>query len=141
MLLSQLFEDTDTIKATMPSVIHWISDQPNDPIVWVDVAKLDDGWKKDRDLHVGPGGNGGIRGRHARFGEWIREGHPVRMPQCSLIRHDPRGGVAFGNGRHRFSWCRDHGVTALPVTVCEGDRIAFRRQYGMAGRMSTLHAE
>jgi hypothetical protein len=63
------------------------------------------------------------------------------MPQCSLIRHDPRGGVAFGNGRHRFSWCRDHGVTALPVTVNPDDRIEFHRLYGTGARLSTLHAE
>jgi hypothetical protein len=103
--------------------------------VWVDVAKLDASWRKD-DLYIGPGGEGGIRTRYPDFGKWLAAEHvPVGLPEVSLGWKDH---VVFGNGRHRFSWMRDHGAQALPVMVPSEMAQAFRQRFGTPLRQTTL---
>ncbi|CAM6054972.1 unnamed protein product [Sphagnum tenellum] len=46
-----------------------------------------------------PGGGGdSIKGRYARFGEWLKEDIPVEMPEVSIS--DWRDCATFSNGRH-----------------------------------------
>lgn len=102
---------------------------------WIDVARLNASWSKDS-CYVGPNGADGIGRRYAAFGEWLAEGNgPVEMPEVALTVW---GYVGFGNGRHRFSWMRDHGVTALPVLIPVEDAEAFEERFGTSQRQSIL---
>jgi hypothetical protein len=95
-------------------------------IIWVSVAKLDASWQKEPPSYYLPPGAGTYIGR------WLLAQSPrcrVKMPDIGWVpdvTRDARGRaigetgqyhVAFGNGRHRTAWMRDHGATALPVVV------------------------
>jgi hypothetical protein len=109
---------------------------PANPWVWIDVARLDAAWQGSTQ-YVGFGGqavSGGsvMPDRYEGFGLWLKPGVDVHMPFVSLEGE----GVAFNNGRHRFAWCRDHGVAALPVEVCEAELAAFAERFGTESRVS-----
>lgn len=105
--------------------------------VWVDVAKLDASWRKD-DLYIGPGGEGGIRTRYPDFGRWLASADaPVGLPEVSIGWKDE---VVFGNGRHRFSWMRDHGAKAVPVMVPAERALDFETRFGTSLRRTVLAA-
>ncbi len=95
----------------IPFAEGWEDVEP-DVVVWVDVAAFDAAWR-DTDQWIGPGGIGGQDNRYATFGAWFAEGHPVHM--CNVWVTD--GEIGFTNGRHRFAWLRDHGVTAIPMQI------------------------
>jgi hypothetical protein len=84
-----------------------------DRIVWVIVRKFDELWECDGDYYLSPHN---ASYKYQRFGEWLAANASivkVDMPHVSLNE----GIATFTDGRHRFAWCRDHGVRALPVTV------------------------
>lgn len=85
----------------------------SDRIVWVNVAKLDAAWKWDSSYYLAPNV---IDAKHERFDRWLAENamtERIEIPHISVYQ----GIASFTDGRHRFSWFRDHGVRAMPVTV------------------------
>ncbi len=50
---------------------------------------------------------------YCRFGRWQKKGDPIEMPEVCVQPST----VSFANGRHRFSWMRNHGVKTLPIAV------------------------
>lgn len=95
-------------------------------IVNVNVAKLDAAWSKDVDFYVGPNGQGGIKSRYPNFGEWLQTADSM---EASEVYVRDNGEIAFTNGRHRFAWLRDHGVTVMPVAM-HPDAIANAKKFG-----------
>ena len=93
----------------------WIKENERDPVVWVDVERLDLAWRCTKE-YVGLHGTGAaISGRYKKFGEWLaRAERAVEMPTIRL-RDD--GQVSFTDGRHRFAWLRDHGLKRIPVAA------------------------
>lgn len=118
--------------------IRWVSfpsrpNTPPDETVWVSVAKFDASWKKNREQYVGPGGSGAaIEGRYAKFGTWIESGEAVWIPWVGL----ESGEICFTDGRHRFSWLRDHGVQSVPIDVDPEIADEIRRRFGTTERAS-----
>lgn len=122
-------------------IVRWQPARPRlvengeDSIIWVDVEKLDAAWQKDKENYIGPGGVGAaIGGRYAAFGEWLGLGlEKVMTPEVYIIPNSMpnsySGVVAFGNGRHRFSWCRDHGAKSIPVQIDTEQLDEFRKRY------------
>jgi hypothetical protein len=109
---------------------------PANPSVWIDVARLDAAWRGSQQ-YVGFGGQAVPGGsakpeRYEGFGLWLEPGVDVHMPFVSLEDE----GVSFTNGRHRFAWCRDHGVAALPVEVCAAELAAFAERFGTKSGVS-----
>lgn len=137
MRLVDLFEEQK------PGKIAWVPPYPrliadgSDAIVWIDITKLDRSFQQDTGFYVGPGGEGGIDDRYDRFGEWLAQGIPVKMPEVGL---NWRGEIGFGNGRHRYAWMRDHGAKALPVTVPAEEADDIRRRFGTRLRATVLRA-
>jgi hypothetical protein len=110
----------------------------NDVPVWIDIQALDHSWAQD-ELHVGQGGEGGMKRRYDGFGRWIASATvPVQMPEVALSH---RNEVAFTNGRHRFSWLRDHGAEAMPVLVDKSQAGEFARRFGTSVRITKYHPE
>lgn len=106
--------------------------------VWIDIQALDHSWAQD-ELHVGQGGEGGMKRRYVGFGEWIASATvPVQMPEISLGH---RNEVVFTNGRHRFSWLRDHGAEAMPVLVDIAHAAEVARRFGTSVRHTKFRSE
>lgn len=88
-------------------------DVETDPVLWISPAKFDIEWRKS-DHWVGPGGTpGGLGERYPRAGEWILSGKPIDMCQIWINEE----GIGFTDGRHRFAWLRDYGLSAMPVQL------------------------
>lgn len=101
--------------------------------VMLDVAKVEQGWRKDRGFHIGPGGTGdAIRGRYERFGEFLKSGTPIEMPEIGTTQG---GRVVFTNGRHRFAVLRDQGVHELPFMVSREEAPAIVQQFGARSQL------
>ena len=111
------------------------NDEP-DAVVWVSVEKLDQAWMKGDNLYIGHGGSGAaIEDRYVRFGQWLfKTAKPVEMPIVSLNGD----GVAFTDGRHRFAWLRDHGVSAIPVQVPPEEATKFEKRFGTSKKVSIV---
>jgi hypothetical protein len=119
--------------------LRWALKRPQDEtvvpdaVVSIDVARLDEAWRGDGSYYVAFGGHGGSEERYARTGERFMDGVEAWMPEACL---EADGTVTFADGRHRFAWCRDHGVGAMPVAVCRECEAEVRRRFGTDGRVS-----
>lgn len=86
-----------------------------DPVIWLDVGKMETAFRRNAEQYVGKGGSGaGQPSRYAHVGAFIASGYPVFMPHISLHSGDI---IWFTDGRHRFAWVRDHCARAIPVTT------------------------
>src|SRR5437016_472181 len=106
-------DNEQSAQPVVPSTIKWKRQWGgNDRVVWVIVRKIDKAWRND----PVPGYYipHGACYEHP-FRDWLERGsHKERawMPHIGFY-----GFVSFVDGRHRFAWCRDHGVKAMPVSV------------------------
>ncbi len=118
--------------------IEWVRQwRRTDVIVWVNVAKLNESWKRDRGYYVARGARTRIASpqRYRAVAKWVASGRRMWMPHVSL---DGNGNVSFTDGRHRFAWMRDHGVKALPVTTERDQAEALRKRFGSKRRSCYL---
>lgn len=111
----------------VPESYEWKKMIGADVEVMIDVAKLDASFANDPEFYVGQGGAGGIKGRYERFGHWLEGGQAVGMPEVCLT---DKGEVSFMNGRHRFAWMRDNGVSTMPVAVPANYVDAVKERFG-----------
>jgi len=97
-------------------------------VVWVDVDKFDEEWKRTNpETYIGKGGTGHtISNRYGRFQEFLKTGEAVEMPEVGLTPEDLGIPIRLGftNGRHRFAVLRDMGLKSIPVSV---DRKQFEK--------------
>ncbi|MBM6595415.1 hypothetical protein [Microvirga pudoricolor] len=121
--------------------LKWVLKRPQDetvapdPEVWIDVARLDEAWRGGGSYYVAFAGQGGSEERVARAGERLTDGLETYMPEICL---EADGTVTFADGRHRFAWCRDHGVSVMPVAVCRECEDEVRRRFGTDSRASQV---
>lgn len=109
-----------------------------DPVVWVSVRALDEAWCTAKD-YIGRGGAGSQHpGRYDRFGKFFVNARFVFMPTVAL---DDEGAVSFTDGRHRFSWLRDHGLHSLPIEVPEHQACVFETRFGTVERIGSVVCE
>ena len=101
-------------------------------VVNVNVADVDTAWSKNASSYIsGPESPNifkrGNSDRYTLFGEFFKTGKPVEMSEIYL---DHFNELNFSNGRHRFSWMRDHGVKSLPVVVPAEQAELFKQKFG-----------
>ncbi len=107
-----------------------------EPVVWLDIAKVEASFACSSDHYVGKGGSGaGQPSRYANIGRHFRSGHPMWMPHLGL---DDDQLISFADGRHRFAWVRDHGAAAIPVTTTLEEEQELLRRFGSALRETIL---
>jgi hypothetical protein len=98
----------------MHEVVKWNHQWacPNDSIVWVIVKRLDEAWRKDKGCYLPPGSC-----LNNRVGEWLVKlaAAKERLPMSLIGYYEEK--IMFTDGRHRFGWCRDNGIRAMPVSV------------------------
>jgi hypothetical protein len=111
----------------------------DDPIVWIDVEKIEAAWRSEGSQYLGldvrrwP--SSGMPYRYKRFGNWVLKNRdPIKMPTACM----DTGVLGFTDGRHRFAWCRDHGIKALPMTTSTYTLVEFASRFGTAIRKSEL---
>jgi hypothetical protein len=124
----------------MSRIIRWTPERRGDDrVLWISVSKLDAAWRRDRGNYLATGGGevDGIHFRYKRFGIWLYHAQvKIWMPH---IGADGRC-VSFTDGRHRFTWLRDRGVVALPVSVAPCEFFSMARRYGTRTRVCRLPA-
>lgn len=85
-------------------------------LVNIDVAKLDEAFKRDSAFYVGPDGVGGINGRYSRVKQFITDNQTF---EASSVIIGSDGSVGFENGRHRYAALRDASNRVIPVAMDE----------------------
>lgn len=107
-----------------------------EPVVWLDIAKVEASFARTGDHYVGKGGSGaGQPSRFANIGRHFRSGRPMWMPHLGL---DENLLISFTDGRHRFAWVRDHGAAAIPVTTSLEEEQELLRRFGSTLRETIL---
>lgn len=142
MRLFDIFESdapTQAIEWVVPKACRGLVERGEEVVVWADVGKIEASWRTDRNFYVGPGGtHNAIGSRYPNFGAWLKGGKPVEMSECTV---DYVGRAYFGNGRHRFSWMRDHGAQAVPVIVPAEQADEFQEKFGTSLRQTVIRSE
>lgn len=86
-----------------------------DRLVNVNVAPFEANFKGSTGFYVGEGGTGAsIGNRYQQFGEFQKTAPSIEAPQVAV---DAKGNVMFGNGRHRYAFMRDSGLTQIPMAM------------------------
>jgi hypothetical protein len=120
----------------LPTVIRWVRQWGgSDRVVWVIVRKIDAAWRADpiSGYYIPRGAC-----RKNRFGDWLEKYSGTRKAWMPHIGYYG-GFVSFTDGRHRFAWCRDHCVRAMPVSVESKQQAELiGRLFGSASRMCRL---
>lgn len=107
-----------------------------DPVIWLDVSKMEAGFQRNKEQYVGENGSGaGQFSRYAKIGNHFTSGHPMFMPHISLREEDV---IWFTDGRHRFAWIRDHGALAIPVTTSPQLIEPLSKSFGTSIRECTV---
>lgn len=115
--------------------IEWTPQLEEDAIVWISVKKFDLLWSLERDDYIKNPPAPEHQEKYQRFGAWFLKNHEaIIMPHISLFAD----GFSFSNGRNRFSWLRDRGLKALPVTTDREEALALRRLAGTRSRKSRI---
>jgi hypothetical protein len=117
-------------------VVKWMKFSPPDDdatIVWVDVSKIDEAWRASApDAYLEQGS--GSRETYEYLRDAVKSGAILRMPRLQFLREFPNAPrVSLVDGRHRFSFMRDHGAAALPMTI-EDDQAGLVDKYLLAPR-------
>ncbi len=120
-------------KWTSVDGVKWIqgkqSENIGDVVVNIDVQKMNEGFRKNKDQFIDADGKGGIGNRYDRFKDFLKTGKAIEMPEVALDTYG-QGAVQFVNGRHRFSVMRDKGIKTIPVAVIKKDAEEFKRLFG-----------
>jgi hypothetical protein len=125
-------------------IIPWVAtpygpgweDLDPEPIVWLEVEKVEASFALNIHHYVGRGGVGaGQPSRYVNIGRHFLSGRPIWMPHLGIGEHHH---ISFTDGRHRFAWIRDHGAIALPATTSLEDVVELGRRFGSSLRETSL---
>ncbi len=83
-------------------------------VVLVNAHKFDQAFKRDINFYVGAQGKGGIGKRYESFGKWLQDGDSMIASTVDVMSD---GKAVFTNGRHRYAYLRDQGLTRIPVAM------------------------
>lgn len=91
----------------------------NRVLAHIKVEPFEQKFKKDW-AYIGPNGKDGIRNRYNDFGKWLLD-NPTTPIEAPLVSIDKEGNVGFTNGRHRYAYLRDKGITHIPMSISATD--------------------
>ena len=114
-------------EANLPAISFKKSElksQTNNVLVNVDVQKLDTAWKRDIGYYIEQGKES-IKGRRAKFEEFLKKNEPIEAPVLNL-KSDGQT-ISFGDGRHRFAVLRDMGYKQIQVSIPKGQVELFNQ--------------
>ncbi|WP_186138443.1 hypothetical protein [Burkholderia gladioli] len=128
----------DLVWRAPPTGPGWESIPP-EAVIWTDVARFDRSWRATQD-YIGLNGVGSKQyGRYERVGVFLKAmigKTRIYVPHVSI----ENGTVIFTDGRHRFAWMRDRGLTALPIEVSDEAAREFRVRFESIERIGRFEA-
>jgi len=98
-----------------------------DVMVPLDVVRFDEEFQREEGFYLGVGGHGGIGNRYERFGQFIGQANSIEAAEVTVQEN---GRVGFTNGRHRYAWLRDQGLTSIPVAMTP-ESAKHAKRYGL----------
>jgi len=98
-----------------------------DKLVPINVIAFDTEFQREEGFYLGVGGEGGIGNRYDRFGDFIASHDSIEAPEVSV---NEAGRVGFTNGRHRYAWLRDQGLTEIPLSMSP-ESVRNAKRHGM----------
>jgi hypothetical protein len=105
-----------------------VATHPDEVMLDVDVAKVDQAWAKDHEMYIGQGGTGNPkRGAYQGFIDYLQREQPIGMPQLAWSEWNQA--IQFTNGRHRFAVMRDRGTKTIPVMIPKAQLGLFKRNF------------
>lgn len=118
---------TEIINESPQFTLSAQSKRSGETMVKVNVQKVNASWERDTDFYISKGGEGGIKGRYGRFGEFMAS--TDQAIEVSELGVGKNGQVFFTNGRHRFAYMRDQGATVIPVAM-DSESIQNAQEFG-----------
>ena len=113
----------------IPVTINKVDERSGEKLVYVNVAPFEANFEKDSNFYVGKEGKGGIGKRYQQFENFIKTADSVEAPEVYV---DDKGHVQFGNGRHRYAYFRDQGITQIPMAM-SAESLANAKKFGYVG--------
>ena len=97
-------------------------------LVNIKVDLFDKLFQNDVDFYINKGGTNAIYDRYNKFGDFLRMGKPI---EASLVFIDSSmDRASFTNGRHRYAYLRDMGMTVIPLAM-NNESIKRARKLGL----------
>ena len=114
----------------IPITLNKVDERNGDQLVEVNTKPFEEKFQKDESMYVGPKGTANaIKGRYGRFEEFSKTAPSIEAPTVSVNKD---GNVIFGNGRHRYAYMRDQGLSKIPMAM-DAESIANAKKFGYIG--------
>lgn len=113
----------------IPVTINKSDERSGEKLAYVNVAQFEANFAKDKNFYVGEEGEGGIGKRYEMFAKFVETAPSIEAPEIGI---DDDGNVMFGNGRHRYAYMRDQGLTQIPMAM-SAESLANAKKFGYVG--------
>ena len=117
----------------IPITLNKVDANRGDQLVEVNTKPFEERFKQDESMYVGPKGTANaIKGRYPRFVEFSKTAPSIEAPNVAV---NENGQVVFGNGRHRYAYMRDQGLSKIPMSM-DAESIANAKKFGYIGEQA-----
>jgi hypothetical protein len=113
-------------KREIPVKMHPIEKREGNEIAHINAKTFDKAFEKNDWQYVGKEGKGGIEGRYERFADFVKDAPSIYASNVAINKN---GGVTFGDGRHRYAYLRDQGISKIPMSMDE-ESIKYAKKHG-----------
>lgn len=107
-----------------------------DQLVQLNVAPFDAAYSREGGFYLNAKGENRIGKRYERVAEFLKTAASMH---ASEVHVDAEGRAGFSDGRHRYAYLRDQGLTTIPVTM-SAESIRHARRYGMLAPLKRKRA-
>ena len=121
-------EPTITVNdRSIPVTLHPIEARQGNKIEYVNTDKFENAFKKDQTSYIGKGGTENAIGkRYENIGNFLKDAKSMNASQADVKSN---GTIIFGDGRHRFSFLRDQGLSKIPISM-DAESIKNAKKFG-----------
>ena len=119
-MLRKFFSLSDIPLDVLPDLeeIDFIPDPEYTPsgdiVIWFDMKRIDSLLAKDDPFYIDPNSKYNPD-KYNGFASFLKKNLPVKMPHLHYDVNLNKFGLL--NGRNRFAYLRDHGLTRIPMTM------------------------
>jgi hypothetical protein len=110
----------------LPITMDVYDKRAGNKIVHVNPETFDKAFQKSSWQYVGPEGEGGIKDRYKKFGDYVKT---AKSATASNANVNKEGVITFGDGRHRYAYMRDQGLNKIPMSM-DKQSIEHARRHG-----------
>ena len=99
-------------------------------LVEVDTEKFNEHFKKCKRSYIEKNGTNGIANRYKNFEEYLKTGQPITATAVTINDFDNELLVSINDGRHRFAYLRDLGMTKIPIAMSQ-ESLKKAKEHGL----------